>query len=824
MAIRKKKKNTGQQESRRWIIISILIMLTLSVLMQEGWLGNLLYNFQRYLLGDLFWLVNIALIGWMILNLYLKKINWPEKKLHVMLILIAWFLLLVTTFQVSSDSEDPSSLLEYLQKTFAYFTNGPEISAGGGLLGMVLYSTVSFLFGKPGAYVFLVVFAVIFFVLLFTFEEYKKIFSRLFKRPEDPLGDEPAEAPKKKPRKRPKQAQPTEELPLVQPIMLSSETGAENEPPKKASFFGGLFGKGKGLYHDLFSTEEETTHFGDDEDKQLQEEAPRLVRHAETTASLPMIPSGEVISGGSSRLFINADETENKNANTEALERVQVPFALDAPSPKNNGKYKLPKITLLDALPQPSKNDENEIAAEEKGKLLLNILANFGIESEMLDKHIGPSVTQFEIRPDGNVKIAKITSLSDNIKMQLAARDIRIEAPIPGKNAVGIEIPNVKSVPVRMREMIASAPDDKEPLLIWLGKDLYGKPVTCRIDRTPHLLIAGATGSGKSVCMNSIITSLLFRTNPENVKMLLIDPKKVEFTPYQRVPHLIGPVISDPDKANNALKVIVRIMDDRYTVFSKTGVRNVQSYNRMVEEQEPSIDGAPPLRKMPYIVVIIDELADLMTVAGKEVESSIQRITQLARAAGIHMIIATQRPSVDVITGVIKSNIPSRIAFAVSSGVDSRTILDHQGAERLLGNGDMLYIPYGQNTPVRVQGVYVTDDEVRRIAEFCSSQATPMYDDSFVLLEGVEGNEDGAVVTVNEDPLYEEIKEFVIHCQKASTSLLQRNFSIGYNRAARMIDALETNGIIGPVNGSKPREVLVKREDANDMTETDGMY
>ena len=400
--------------------------------------------------------------------------------------------------------------------------------------------------------------------------------------------------------------------------------------------------------------------------------------------------------------------------------------------------------------------------------------------------------------------------------MELAARDIRIEAPIPGRNAVGIEIPNVETTPVKMLELMRQLPEDKKDkkLLLALGKDLMGKGIFCQLDKMPHLLIAGATGSGKSVCMNTIITSLLMRTSPDEVKLLLVDPKKVEFTPYREIPHLIGPVISDGAEAARALKVIVMMMENRYEVFAQVGVRNIAGYNEKIAK-EPQ----PNLQPMPFIVVIIDELADLMAVAGKEVEMSIQRITQLARAAGIHLIVATQRPSTDVITGIIKANIPSRIAFSVSSGIDSRTILDHVGAERLLGNGDMLYFPIGEPSPVRLQGVYVTDEEVKRITDFVSAQMKPRYEDAFIRLEGVDNNESTAVVSAQDDPLYEEVKDYVIETQKASTSLLQRRFGIGYNRAARLIDVLEERGIIGPVQGSKPRDVYIKKPDVQDDEE-----
>ena len=518
-------------------------------------------------------------------------------------------------------------------------------------------------------------------------------------------------------------------------------------------------------------------------------------------------------------LFIEADAEEKveevKAVNTAPISKIEVENKNT--SVKNNAKvapYMPAPLSLLDPLSSIKKSTKNQISAKEKGERLIEILENFGINAKLIATHIGPSVTKFEVRPDANVKVSKIQSLSDNIKMELAARDIRIEAPIPGKNAVGIEIPNVESTMVKMKELMMGIPKEQEdkPLLFALGKDLMGKNVYCQLDKMPHLLIAGQTGSGKSVCMNTIITSFLLRCSCDDVKLLLIDPKKVEFTPYHKIPHLLGPVISDPTKANNALKIVVNIMDERYDLFSQVGVRNISVYNQKVKSQNDKENGLKPL---PYIVVIIDELADLMAVAGKEVELSIQRITQLARAAGIHLIVATQRPSTDVITGIIKANIPSRIAFNVSSSIDSRTIIDQSGAERLLGNGDMLYYPTGEASPIRLQGVYVTDEEVNRICEYVNAQRTPIYDDAFIRLEGVDNNENTAVMSACDDPLYEEIKDYVVEVQKASASLLQRRFGIGYNRAARMIDVLEDKGIIGPQQGSKPREVYLKKDMEN---------
>ena len=475
---------------------------------------------------------------------------------------------------------------------------------------------------------------------------------------------------------------------------------------------------------------------------------------------------------------------------------------------ENSGfkNYKLPKLNVLEDMERKSRSNANVTTAKEKGEKLIEILHEFGVEAKLVQIHIGPSVTKFEIKPELGVRVNKISNLQNDIKMGLAAKDIRIEAPIPGKASVGIEIPNVEKTSVQMKDLMRTITDsmkDKK-LLFCLGKDLMGNNVYGELNRMPHLLIAGATGSGKSVCVNAIISSILMRTKPDEVKLVLIDPKKVEFTPYNDVPHLLSPVITDGDLANKALKVIVEMMDRRYDLFGELGVRNITAYNEYVKNHEND-----HLKVLPRIVIIIDELADLMLVAAKEVEASIQRITQLARAAGIHLIVATQRPSVDVITGVIKANIPSRIAFAVSQAVDSRTILDQAGAERLLGNGDMLYLPNGETSPRRIQGVFIKDEEVNNICAFVKSQARPKYDDAFIQLKDLQnqGNEAGNVTA---DPLYEEVKRFVIASRKASTSLIQRKFSVGYSRAARLMDVLEANGIIGPARGSKPREILVQ--------------
>ncbi len=481
------------------------------------------------------------------------------------------------------------------------------------------------------------------------------------------------------------------------------------------------------------------------------------------------------------------------------------------PVATKRGIYTLPNINLLDEVPK-QKNVNNEFTKSNK-IILERVLSDFQIKGTVVEIHVGPAVTQYEVAVHSGTKVSRIESLDKEIALALAAKSVSIEAPIPGKSTVGIEIPNPSISAVKIREVLGNIPKNQEgaKILVALGKDLMGRVQTADIAKMPHLLVAGSTGSGKSVCMNSIIASILMRYRPDEVKLVLVDPKKVEMSNYNGVPHLLWPVVTDPKKASTALQRIVAMMDDRYETFAECGVKKVEEYNQYVDKQK-SQDPTCSLEKMPYIVVIIDELADLMMVASKEVEASIQRITQLARAAGIHLIVATQRPSTNVITGVIKANIPSRIAFAVASFVDSRTILDTAGAEKLLGKGDMLYLPMGENTPIRVQGCFITDDEISRVIEHVCGQQSAVYDDSLNKAVEEEHNPVSGDKENYDDPLYNEIVEFAIETGKVSASLLQRRFRLGYNRAARIVDLLEDRGIIGPANGSKPREVLVGKD------------
>ncbi len=530
----------------------------------------------------------------------------------------------------------------------------------------------------------------------------------------------------------------------------------------------------------------------------------------------------EIIDGIKERFFTSdeddeedEDEDNNKEDNIKVNNDIPVPVTVSnsikeetevkrEPLITSSVPYKIPSITLLDEVPKNvSVGNPN---ASKNIKDLEKVLSDFGIEGKVVEVHVGPAVTQFEVAVHSGTILSKVAARDKEIAAALSAKSVAIEAPIPGKSTVGIEIPNPSVSAVKIREVLGNVPKDQEKanILVALGKDLMGRVQTTDITKMPHLLVAGSTGSGKSVCMNSIIASILMRYHYEEVKLVLVDPKKVEMSHYNGIPHLLWPVVTDPKKASAALQRIVAIMDERYETFAETGVKKIEEYNKYVEKHDKE------LTKMPYIVVIIDELADLMMVASKEVEGSIQRITQLARAAGIHLIVATQRPSTNVITGIIKANIPSRIAFAVASFVDSRTILDRGGAEKLLGKGDMLFMPIGVNNPIRVQGCFITDEEVDRVINFVRDQQTANYDDTLDKMP-TSGASDGigsGPGGTDDDPLYNEIVEFAYETGKVSASLLQRKFRLGYNRAARIIDLLEERGVIGPQNGSKPREVL----------------
>lgn len=470
-----------------------------------------------------------------------------------------------------------------------------------------------------------------------------------------------------------------------------------------------------------------------------------------------------------------------------------------------NVDYRLPSMNLLQLPPTHDQSGEYSIIQANAKKLEQTFLS-FGVKARVTQVHLGPAVTKYEVMPDVGVKVSKIVSLQDDLALALAAKDIRMEAPIPGKSAIGIEVPNSEVAIVTLREVLESKENNKpdSKLLIGFGRDIAGQAILAELNKMPHLLVAGSTGSGKSVCINGIIVSILMRAAPHEVKMMLIDPKMVELNMYNGIPHLLAPVVTDARKASQALQKVVSEMERRYDLFSHSGTRNIKGYNQHVEQFNREHDEKHP--KLPYIVVIIDELADLMMVASHDVEDSITRLAQMARAAGIHLIIATQRPSVDVITGVIKANIPSRIAFAVSSAVDSRTILDMGGAERLLGRGDMLFLPAGSSKPIRVQGAFLSDSEVEAVVDFVIEQQKAQYDESMIPTDEPEKS-----FQEETDDLYDEAVQLVVEMQTASVSMLQRRFRIGYSRAARIVDQMEMRGVVGPPDGSRPRQVLVNK-------------
>jgi len=492
--------------------------------------------------------------------------------------------------------------------------------------------------------------------------------------------------------------------------------------------------------------------------------------------------------------------SKNKVTKKESLQEFEIKDKrVNGNENKEQDGYKFPPLSLLE------RSNKNKITLENKSELLEDTLASFGVEAEVIEVSHGPTITRYEVQPASGVKVSKIVNLSNDISLALAAPDVRIEAPIPGKSAVGIEVPHENNLVVRLGDIISTDKyqSAESKLTLALGRGIEGDPIITDLARMPHLLIAGATGSGKSVCMGSIITSIIYKASPEDVKLILIDPKKVELINFEGLPHLFSPVVTDPKKASNVLKYVVQEMENRYELFSERRTNSIETYNVKVEEEE----------KLPYIVVIIDELSDLMMVAANEVEDNICRLAQMSRAAGIHLVVATQRPSVDVITGLIKANIPSRISFAVSSQTDSRTILDMGGAEKLLGNGDMLFYPVDYKKPVRIQGTLINNEDIIKIVQFLKDQKREEIDFQVDLddLSEVEINKMGD----DKDELYEDAVKLVVK-YRASISMLQRRLHIGHSRAARLIDMMEDEGIVGPYAGSKPRKVLIEEKDLDE--------
>jgi len=779
-----KEENAKKSNSKtKWIVIEILIAtLLVFVIGKMGSFGNFISNLLTYLFGTLY---VVPLLSTFAYGIY--RIFFVDRLSSTIRIIIGFYvlnamILLLGSF-ISQDITNFNELGTFALDGIKKIALVSPFNFTGGLLGGLLYSALLLLIDRSGVLITIIVMGVISLILIVPAGTYSNFVNG--------IKEEHEQKKALKQEEKERQLAENERLEEERRLKLAEEISKQNE-----------------------IEEQQRANFINDEEPLVQEEPVFIKKKRDDVLSKK------------SQYFINLDEDElstpkeDKVLNSEDVVKSATDVAPRVLKPvRGKTNYKLPPLSLLNNV-RSSNNNINKTSAQVKGEKVIEILRNFGIEASLVNTHIGPSVTKFEIKPDSSIQISRIQNISDNIKMELAAKEIRIEAPIPGRSAVGIEIPNVEPVAVPMHDLMSKIPKNlnEKKLLFALGKDLMGKETYCDLEKMPHLLIAGATGSGKSVCENAIITSFIMRSNPDNLKLVLVDPKKVEFTPYHDIPHLLWPVITDATMASNMLKKIVVIMEERYDAFSEVSVKNIQGFNEFVDNYNEHLEkDQTPMNRLPHIVIVIDELADMMAVAGKDVEMSIQRITQLARASGIHLIVATQRPSTDVITGLIKANMPSRISFALTSQIDSRTIIDQSGAEKLLGKGDMLYKPQDENSPIRLQGVYVTDDEVRKICDYVKAQAKPEYEDSyFEFLTNMSGSSVMGASSVNADTmdsLYDDVVEYVKEAQKASTSLLQRRFGIGYNRAARLIDTLEDRGIIGPSNGSKPREVYVKNDD-----------
>lgn len=748
------------------IVMAILILIQLLAIFKLGFLGRFFANSIRFFVGDLFIYAGIVGILTSIGVLFRGRIHSiPKKWIGVATCLLIAIFLWVEVAVFSNHVQEGGQLFKEMMAryTIDFKANAIEQNLGSGMIGALFYTITYFLVSQWGTY--LTIFVLFMIAIFVAFEIHLRDVFEVLRNWTAQVKHQLEE------NKVEKASQVRETKPEV------IEAKSKEVKEKKAS----LIDKMKNF---VFDEEEEEDEFEEIYPEVTPPPVTKPVVEEEFVQPKREEPT-------SFNPFVEPTEVEE---DTEDLEDFVINGGTD------DSDYQLPPLTLLNPIPPSDQSDEKMIV-EKNLKILERTFESFGVEAKVMPNPlVGPAVTKFEIKPAIGVKVSKIVNLSDDIALALAAKDIRIEAPIPGKPYVGIEVPNSKTSFVAFSDVIQAALQSPKPLDVPLGRDISGNVRLCDISKMPHLLIAGSTGSGKSVCINGIITSILMKTKPHEVKLMMIDPKMVELNGYNGIPHLLTPVVTNPRKAAQALKKVVSEMEKRYEMFAAMGMKNIDGYNAHVASYNAETGEENPL--LPYIVVIVDELADLMMVASNEVEDAIIRLAQMARAAGIHMILATQRPSVDVITGIIKANVPSRIAFAVSSGTDSRTIIDSSGAEKLLGRGDMLYIPMGENKPIRVQGAYLTDEEVERIVEFVKTQQEVEYDETMMLPETSEGSSDDP-----EDDLFYEVLEMIRELETISTSYIQRRFKIGFNRAARLIEELEVRGYVGPSEGSKPRKV-----------------
>ncbi|VTX80943.1 DNA translocase SpoIIIE [Granulicatella adiacens] len=779
-----------------------LIVYCLLAIFQLGFLGKFFANVIRFFIGDLFVFGGVCgiLAGFgMLFRGRMPKIIWRWTVAAVCSSIA--LLLFVSVMTYSSFTSSGSPLFQEMMNRFMvdFTSNTISQNLGGGFIGTLLYAGTYFLVSQWGTY--LLVFLLLVSSALLIFDIHLSDVMNFVRTHVSNLSQKIAE---KKAEKEAKQkALEEEDLYTPNPEIHLDESLSVEEPVKEERKEHSLLNRMKNAFFDDYEDESMV-----DTEQELYEP----VYSEPVVSPEPVSPVTPVVSTPSP---IASKTQENSIQEDDAFEDDGEDIGdLAMGGEENDEDYQLPPVTLLNPVQQSDQSNERTIV-ERNMRILERTFASFGVDAKVMpNPMLGPAVTKYEIQPAIGVKVSKIVNLSDDIALALAAKDIRIEAPIPGKPYVGIEVPNSQTSFVSFSDVIQSAIQSPKPLDVPLGRDISGNVRLCDITKMPHMLIAGSTGSGKSVCINGIITSILMKTKPHEVKLMMIDPKMVELNVYNGIPHLLTPVVTNPRKAAQALQKVVAEMEKRYELFASMGMRNIDGYNAHVEQYNRETGENNPT--LPYIVVIVDELADLMMVASNEVEDAIIRLAQMARAAGIHMILATQRPSVDVITGIIKANVPSRIAFAVSSGTDSRTIIDANGAEKLLGRGDMLYMPMGENKPIRVQGAFLTDEEVERIVDFVKNQQEVEYDEAMMPSE----NTTAAGGSEPEDELFYEVIELLKEQETISTSYLQRRFRIGFNRAARMIDDLEARGYVGPADGSKGRKVNVHVFSENNASET----
>lgn len=779
-----------------------LIVYCLLAIFQLGFLGKFFANVIRFFIGDLFVFGGVCgiLAGFgMLFRGRMPKIIWRWTVAAVCSSIA--LLLFVSVMTYSSFTSSGSPLFQEMMNRFMvdFTSNTISQNLGGGLIGTLLYAGTYFLVSQWGTY--LLVFLLLVSSALLIFDIHLSDVMNFVRTHVSNLSQKIAE---KKTEKEAKQrALEEEDLFTPNPEMHPGDSLPVEEPVKEERKEHSLLNRMKNAFFDDYEDESMV-----DTEQELYEP----VYSEPVVSPNPVSPVTPVVSTPSPIASKPQENTIQEEAEFEDDGEDIGDLAMGGE--ENDEDYQLPPVTLLNPVQQSDQSNERTIV-ERNMRILERTFASFGVDAKVMpNPMLGPAVTKYEIQPAIGVKVSKIVNLSDDIALALAAKDIRIEAPIPGKPYVGIEVPNSQTSFVSFSDVIQSAIQSPKPLDVPLGRDISGNVRLCDITKMPHMLIAGSTGSGKSVCINGIITSILMKTKPHEVKLMMIDPKMVELNVYNGIPHLLTPVVTNPRKAAQALQKVVAEMEKRYELFASMGMRNIDGYNAHVEQYNRETGENNPT--LPYIVVIVDELADLMMVASNEVEDAIIRLAQMARAAGIHMILATQRPSVDVITGIIKANVPSRIAFAVSSGTDSRTIIDANGAEKLLGRGDMLYMPMGENKPIRVQGAFLTDEEVERIVDFVKNQQEVEYDEAMMPSE----NTTAAGGSEPEDELFYEVIELLKEQETISTSYLQRRFRIGFNRAARMIDDLEARGYVGPADGSKGRKVNVHVFSENNASET----